>query len=82
MLLAAVSELKIALVGLLCFVALVAMVVYLPIAIIREVTQSEDEVLPEWMGSVRARRARLRFAILILGTMLAATIFAFAWVRG
>ena len=70
MLIAAVSELKIAVIGILCFLGLVALVVYLPIALVHEVTRSEKEVLPEWMGSVRARRARLRVVLFFLGIVL------------
>jgi hypothetical protein len=60
---------KIVVFGILAFVALVAIVIYLPIALIREVSRSEHEALPMWMGTVKGRRARLRVMIAILGVI-------------
>ncbi len=80
MLIAAVSELKIVVVGILCFAGLAALVIYLPVALVREVTRTDDEVLPSWMGSVRARRTRVRVVVMLLGSLLALAIFTTAWV--
>jgi hypothetical protein len=67
MLLAVVVHPKAAAAVALAVLALVALVIYLPGAIIREVTQAENTPLPPWMGTVRARRARLRVILALLG---------------
>jgi hypothetical protein len=61
------SEGNIAFVAILGFLALAALIAYLPKALHREATRSEDEVLPEWMGTVKERRARLRVIFAVLG---------------
>jgi hypothetical protein len=74
----AASEGKIIIGAILAFSALAAMIIYLPVAIVREVIQSEDEPLPEWMGTVRGRRARMRVMIGFVGC-LAIAIAAAVW---
>ena len=63
----AVGEGKIVLAAIIAFATLVALIIYLPIAIIKEVTRPKDETLPEWMGTVRGRRARFRVILAVLG---------------
>ena len=58
---------KIIIISLFAAAGLTALVIYLPTALIQEVTRSENEVLPEWMGTVRERRNRLRIIIAVLG---------------
>lgn len=60
---------KFILLGLLSLGALAAMIVYLPIALIREAARSENEELPKWMGTVRGRRNRLRIIFGFLGLL-------------
>jgi hypothetical protein len=64
---ARVTEGRLIFVAVACFAALLVMIVYLPVALIRESTRSEDEVLPGWMGTVRGRRNRLRVVLALLG---------------
>jgi hypothetical protein len=66
---ARVSEAHIVLFAVAAFVALCVMIAYMPIAIIREVNRSPDEVLPEWMGTVQGRRTRLRVVLAVFGTL-------------
>lgn len=51
------------------FAGLAALVVYLPVALVREVTRPEGEALPAWMGTVKARRVRMRVVIAVLGLL-------------
>ena len=80
MLIWAMSEVEIALYGLLGFIGLIALALYFPIALVHEITRTNDEVLPSWMGPVRARRTRVRVVVGILGGLLALAIFTTAWV--
>jgi len=73
-----VGETKIVIMTLVAFAVLIAFVVYLPVALIREATRSEDEVLPEWMGTVKGRRTRLRIVFGILGSFAIAAAAAVA----
>lgn len=60
---------KIIVLGILALGALAALIIYLPIALIREAARSQNEELPEWMGSVRGRRNRLRIIFGLLGVL-------------
>lgn len=57
----------------LAVVALVALVILLPRVLVREVTAG-DAPLPPWMGTVRARRARLRVILGVLGSLAIAVV--------
>ena len=74
MLLAVVVHPKVAAGVALAVLALVALVIYLPGAIVREVIQAENTPLPPWMGTVRARRARLRVILVLLGGLAIAVL--------
>ena len=58
---------------------LIALIVYLPAAIIREATWAEDETLPSWMGTVRGRRMRLRLVLAVLGSLALAVTAMALW---
>ena len=49
-----------------------ALLVYSPIAIIREIRRPADEELPEWMGKARGRKLRLAIAMGVVGVLAAA----------
>jgi hypothetical protein len=67
---------KMILVAVLALVALIAAIIYLPIGLVREVTRSEHEVLPEWMGTVKARRKKLRIVIALIGGLSFSIVLA------
>jgi len=78
MLLALAISSKFVIAAVFVVVFVVAMIVFLPGAIVREVTQSENTQLPQWMGTVRARRARLRICLAVLGAIGIGAV-AFVW---
>jgi len=81
MLLALVVSVK-ALAGAAIAVAgLVVLVVYLPVAVVREVTRPGDAPLPPWMGTVQARRARLQVVVAVLGGLAIGVVLAAMWGR-
>jgi hypothetical protein len=71
MLFAGRVEGKVILYGGLAVVGIIVLIIYLPVALIREATRAEDDELPEWMGTVRGRRARLRVIFSVLGVLAA-----------
>ncbi|OWK39665.1 hypothetical protein [Fimbriiglobus ruber] len=73
---ATLIEGKIIVFGLLAFFGLIALIVYLPVALVREVARRDDEELPDWMGTVRGRRMRLRVVFTILGGLAVAAVAA------
>jgi hypothetical protein len=55
------------------FLALLAMLIYAPIAILREFRRSDRDVGGEaWMGSARGRKQRLAIILLVFGVLVAA----------
>ena len=58
---------KISGVAILGILAVIALLIYAPIAIVQELRRSKNEELPEWMGSARGRKLRLAIIFGVLG---------------
>ncbi|WP_020475569.1 hypothetical protein [Zavarzinella formosa] len=71
MLFASRQEGRISNVAILVLLGIIALLLYAPVAIIREVRRPPDEELPEWMGSARGRKIRMAFALLFVGLLAA-----------
>ena len=72
---------QITLVAVVVLVAIVALLVYAPIGIVRELRRKPDEELPEWMGTARGRRLRLLIVLGVLG-LAAAGVWVVAVLGG
>ena len=71
MLFAAAGQGQITLVAIILLVGIVALLIYAPIGIIRELRRPPDEQLPEWMGTARGRRLRLAMVLGAFGLIAA-----------
>ena len=69
MLFAARYEGKMTLLAIVGLVVVVALLVYAPIAIVREIRRPVDEELPEWMGTARGRKLRFAITLAVLGVL-------------
>ena len=62
---------QITLVAIVFLVGIVALLIYAPIGIVRELRRPPDEQLPEWMGTARGRRLRLAIVLGVFGLVAA-----------